>query len=192
MSTLQLAVRHMSQNDSATNEGHRMCQSSVMAMTVCFLAPGLLKVPAGQQEDDYWLKTMIEAKGGNTNDPEAHLRALRSLGLNVRLSVGGSFSLVDEQLKKGIPVPMAIAHHGNVSLPDVTRWHWILCIGKTADGKGHIYHDPNGELDNVRGGYMGSNGKAQIYSDINLRRRWETDGPGRGWCYIFTPPWPKK
>lgn len=191
----KLPVRYFSQNDSATDEGYRMCQSSVVSMAVCNLAPNALKVPSGQQPDDFWLKQMIEAKGGNTNDPQAHLRAMKSLGFDVRLSMSGSFALVDQQLSRGIPVPMVIAHHGPASNPDTAseRWHWILCIGKTTDGRGHIYHDPNGELDNVNGGYVNhSRGESVTYSDKNLRPRWETDGPGRGWCYIFSPPWPAK
>jgi hypothetical protein len=49
---LELAVPYLSQNDSATAEGARMCFSSTCAMAASFLRPGCLQ-GAGQMDDRY-------------------------------------------------------------------------------------------------------------------------------------------
>ena len=192
-----LPVKIFQQWDSETNEGHRMCASSVMSMAIHYLSPGLISQKqindAGySQLDDYYLKELIEKQGGNTNDPEFDVKVLRQLGFNDSLMKDGSWQVVDRQLQEGIPVPLVIAHHGPSSSPDVSRWHWILCRGAVSASKSHVFNDPAGELDVRNGGYHTSdNGNAMQYSDQNLTPRWQTDGPNRGWYIKLLAPFPK-
>lgn len=196
---LILPVKQFNQWDSETDEGQRMCASSVHAMALHYLAPGLitqqmLRDTGYSQLDDFYLKELVEANGGNTNDPDFHQRVLEALGFRVQLVKNASWALIDSQLRDGIPVPMVIAHHGHVSKPDISRWHWILCRGivENPQSKAHIYNDPYGELDVVNGGYRMGNGASMQYSDRNLTPRWQTDGPNQGWAMIIKRPFPKK
>jgi len=196
MRDINLLVKPFRQWDSETDEGNRMCASSTMSMALNFLSPGLITQKeindAGfSQLDDYYLKQLIEKQGGNTNDPEFHVKVLRQLGFNASLQKNGDWNQVNQLLLDGIPVPMVIAHHGPASSPDVARWHWILCRGYVSGSKSHIYNDPNGELNVRDGGYVGSDGSALQYSDLNLTPRWQTDGPGRGWFIKLEKPFPK-
>lgn len=197
---LILPVKQMFQWDSKTENGNGMCASSVMSMAINFLSPGLitqemLKEAGWSQLDDFYLKELIEKNGGKTTDPQFHIKVLNALGFRAELSTHGSWDLIDRQLHEGIPVPMAIAHHGHVSRPNLEKWHWILCRGKTEDpkSKAHIFNDPWGELDVVNGGYdVGPRGTSIQYTDKNLTPRWQTDGPNRGWCVLFKRPFPTK
>lgn len=189
-----LAVKQMNQWDSKTEEGPRMCGSSVMAMAWNFLSPTTVHHEGWDQLDDYYLKELIEKAGGNTNNPLDHVRALQHLGFNCELRKDCSWATIDRQLQQGIPVPMPIAHHGSSSAPDLERWHWILAVGKPDDprSKAHIFNDPFGELDVKNGGYQMGDGARMQYSDANLTPRWQTDGPNKGWAILFKEPFPKR
>lgn len=195
---LILPVKQFNQWDSETEKGQVMCASSVVSMLIHYLSPGLitqemLKDAGYSQLDDFYLKELVEANGGRSNDPEFHIKVLTALGFQAELAKNGNFATVDALLRDGIPVPMAIAHHGHASNPDTERWHWILCRGicENPQSKAHIYNDPYGELDVLNGGYRMGDGSSMQYSDRNLGPRWMTDGPNRGWYIKVTPPFPK-
>ncbi len=58
--------------------------------------------------------------------------------------------------------------------------HWSVVVGLTDTGV--IMHDPNGEADLIRGGYLPSlNGAYLDYSWKNWGPRWEVEGSGSGW-----------
>lgn len=197
MTDINLPVKIFQQWDSETDEGHRMCASSVMSGAINYLSPGRISQSeinkAGySQMDDYYLKHLIEGQGGNTNDPDFHVKVLRQLGFNASLKKNGSWDIVNRKLMEGIPVPIVIAHHGPAGSPDLSRWHWILCRGYVGASKSHLFNDPAGELDAANGGYhLSLNGNCMSYSDRNLTPRWQTDGPNMGWYIDLVPPFPK-
>jgi hypothetical protein len=77
-------------------------------------------------------------------------------------------------------VPIGILHKGPVHSPK-GNGHWIIVIGKTADGKGYVVNDPYGDLDLIRGEYVNTNGKQLVYSRKNLEPRWLVESPKSGW-----------
>ena len=72
---IQLAVPYLSQNDSATGQGSRMCFSSTCAMVAAVLKPGCLK-GQGQLDDRY---LALVRRHGDTTDANAQVAALKSL-----------------------------------------------------------------------------------------------------------------
>ena len=63
--------------------------------------------------------------------------------------------------------------------------HWLVAIGYTQAEI--IVHDPFGEMDLIRGGYVNSRGARLRYSRRNLGPRWMVEGPGTGWAIIAEP-----
>lgn len=188
---LILPVTHYSQLDSQVYGGEhalRMCQSSSCAMLLKWLKPGALS--ARPNADDEYLQRVF--KYGDTTDSAAQLEALRTL-LDGKAEVvyrqNLSFADLDAQLKLGLPIPVGILHHGHVSHP-TGGGHWIVVVGRKADGSAYYVNDPAGELDLVNGRYVGTDGDHLLYSAENLGRRWMCDAagnytPGRGgWGFI--------
>ena len=174
-----LAVPYLSQNDSATAEGPRMCFSSSCAMAAAFLRPGCLS-GAGQADDRYLQRVH---RYGDSTDAGAQVAALGSLGISARFRQDGDLEQLIQQLQRGIPCPVGWLHHGPVSAPQGDG-HWSLVIGwRPAEGQ-LLLHDPNGEADLLAGGYRSTalgSGEAVAYSERNWGRRWQVEGPGSGW-----------
>lgn len=179
-----LPVKYYSQRDSVTGHSYRMCYSSSNAMLLNFLVPGLL---TGDNGDDQYLYRVLQF--GDTTDPAAQEPALASFlkgtGITAKFRQDLTWTDIDAQLAKGIPVPIGILHHGHVSNPK--GGHWIVIIGKTADGKFYIVHDPFGELDLISGDYVSTKGGGLKYSKENLGKRW-LDKNGHGWGFFATKP----
>lgn len=176
---LQLPVPYLSQNDSATSQGSRMCFSSTCAMVAAYLKPGALN--GNSQLDDQYLN--IVQRYGDSTDASAQVEALRSLGLRARFRTDGCTDHLIEQLQRGIPCPVGWLHKGPVSAP-TGGGHWSLVIGWDAVHRKFLMHDPNGEADLINGGYVTTaigSGKAQRYSERNWGRRWLVEGAGSGW-----------
>lgn len=180
---LVLPVPYYSQLNSDTAHALRMCQSSSCAMLVKALRPGALSDRVNA-DDDYLARVF---QYGDTVDSGAQLRAMRHLGLQVEYRQDLSWADVDRQLGRGVPVPIGILHHGHVSQPN-GGGHWVVVVGRRADGTAYYVHDPAGELDLVAGRYIGTDGKSQLYSRENLGRRWMAEGPGTGWGFIARKP----
>ena len=180
MNTLQVSAPYFCQLSTRSGEGQSMCFSACNAMLVATLHSTAL-AGTGLPEDIYLME--VERHGDST-DPLAQEKALTHFGVKADEKTDCTWSEVDAQLAKGIPVPMGILHHGPVSAP-TGRGHWILCIGRTTDGC-HLYHDPYGSLDVVNGGYPqpGMGGMGVRYTDSNLGHRWSPEGPGHGWAMI--------
>ena len=182
---IHLAVDYLSQNDSATGQGGRMCFSSTCAMAAAFLIPGCLK--GSSQLDDQYL-ALVQGHG-DTTDANAQVAALRSLGVEARLRTDGRIDHLIEQLKRGIPCPVGWLHKGSVASP-TGGGHWSLVIGWDPATHQLLMHDPNGEADLVNGGYVSQaikNGKSLRYSERNWGRRWQVEGPGSGWWIQISP-----
>lgn len=187
---LKLPVRYYSQlNSQYGNQALRMCQSSSLAMLVKSIQPGALSDEINA-DDDYLQRVLSY---GDTTLQTAQLKALKHVltTADVEFCTDLNWKDVDAQLKRGIPVPIGILHHGDLSHP-TGGGHWVCVVGRKADGSAYYVHDPAGELDLVAGRYVGTDGKYQVYSAANLGRRWMCDDsgnytPGRGWGYIATP-----
>ena len=95
-----LDVRFQSQLDNGP-EGYRQCFTSSSAMLLDFLQPGVLSETNGDL--DY---LAVLEQFGDTTDPFAHVEALRSFGVQCDFITNGSFALVEQQIEKGIPVPV--------------------------------------------------------------------------------------
>ena len=182
-SVRQLAVPYLAQRDSATRQGDRMCFSSTCAMAAQFLRPGCLSGP--NQPDDTYLS--IVNNYGDTTDASAQVRALQRLGIEAAFRQDGGIEDLARLIAGGVPVPVGWLHHGPASAPG-GGGHWSLVVGWDPATRQVIMHDPYGEADLVRGGYvtleLGS-GKGQRYSAENWGRRWMA-GPVPG-AYKYTP-----
>jgi GH24 family phage-related lysozyme (muramidase) len=176
---IQLAVPYLSQNDSSTGQGGRMCFSSTCAMAAAFLKPGCFK-GQGQLDDQY---LALVQRHGDTTDASAQVAALQELGLQARFRSDGHIEQLIEQLERGIPCPVGWLHKGSVASP-TGGGHWSLVIGWDAASRQLLMHDPNGKADLVNGGYVSranSSGEGLRYSERNWGRRWQVEGPGSGW-----------
>ena len=172
-----LKIAYEAQNDNSSGTGYRECFSSSCAMVARFYG----KVSS----DDAYNK--IRARYGDTTDAQAQIKTLRSLGLEASLRTNCSAAVLEAELEAGRPVPVGWLHKGPVGAP-TGGGHWSVVIGHTPAA--FIHHDPNGEADLVRGGYVsnkGTAGKGIAYSRKNWLRRWEVDGAGTGWALIVRP-----
>lgn len=179
----QLAVPYLAQRDSATRQGDRMCFSSTCAMAAQFLKPGCLSGP--NQPDDTYLS--IVNKYGDTTDASAQVQALEWLGIKASFRQDGRIEDLARLIAGGVPVPVGWLHRGSVSAPS-GGGHWSLAVGWDPATRQVIMHDPYGEADLVRGGYVTleiGSGRGQRYSAENWGRRWMA-GPVPG-SYKYTP-----
>jgi hypothetical protein len=174
-----LEVPYYSQRDSDTAHALRMCFSSSCAMLLKTLKPGTLQGPNG---DDAYLGRVF--RFGDTTDAGAQVKALASYGISARLDESCGWADLERQIDAGVPVPIGVLHKGPVSAP-TGGGHWLVAIGYTQAEI--IVHDPFGEMDLIRGGYVNSRGARLRYSRQNLGRRWMVEGPGTGWAIIAEP-----
>lgn len=179
-SVLLNVAQYYPQNDSETAEGYRMCWSSTCAMALKFLKPTALM---GVNGDDTYLRA--SKKYGDTTFPQTHIRTLRDYGIQAVHQKNGTRAKIISEIDAGFPIALAILHRGHVSRPG-GGGHWLLGVGYTPS---HIIvHDPNGELDNVNGGYINhTGGKFVRYTWKNFLRRWHPEGTGHGHLMTFRP-----
>jgi GH24 family phage-related lysozyme (muramidase) len=182
---IQLPVPYLSQNDSTTSQGSRMCFASTCAMAATFLRPGCLNGP-GQPDDRYMA---LVQRHGDTTDASAQVAALQSLGIQARFRTDGAIEHLIQQLQRGMPCPVGWLHKGPASAPH-GGGHWSLVIGWDPATRQLLMHDPNGEADLVNGGYISTaigSGKSLRYSERNWGRRWQVEGICTGWWIQLTP-----
>ena len=181
----QLTVPYLSQNDSSTSQGSRMCFASTCAMAAAFLRPGCLN-GSGQLDDRY---LALVQRHGDTTEASAQVAALQSLGIQARFRTDGAIEHLIQQLQRGMPCPVGWLHKGPASAPH-GGGHWSLVIGWDPATRQLLMHDPNGEADLVNGGYISTaigSGKSLRYSERNWGRRWQVEGPGSGWWIQLSP-----
>lgn len=186
----RIAAVYYDQRDSQVLQGkhaHRMCATSSASMVIETLNPGTLK---GYNGDDQQLLKVFEH--GDTTSAEAQVAAMKDRGIKAEFRTDLQWAHVDAQLAKGIPVSIGILHHGPANAP-TGGGHWLVIVGKTADGKYYLVHDPYGELDLVNGGYPNgkASGKFLLYSVKNLTPRWRVVRNGKptgGWGIIAQKP----
>ena len=174
---LILDVPYEYQLDNASGTGYRECFSSTCAMIARY---------HGQvdSDDEY---SIIRARFGDTTDPQAQVKALRSLGFDARFRTDCSVATLEAEIDAGRPVAVGWLHHGPSTAPR-GGGHWTCVIGYTEDTI--VHNDPNGEADMINGGYIGNSaslGARVEYSRKNWLRRWEIDGPSTGWAILVKP-----
>ena len=133
--------------------------------------------------DDQYNK--FRSKYGDTTDASAQIRALTSLGLHPVFSQKGSVQDLEREIDAGRPVAVGWLHKGTPTAPK-GGGHWSVVIGYTPTH--FILHDPNGDADLARGGYVSHSGGDNIYySRKNWLPRWEVEGKGTGWFLTVKP-----
>ena len=166
-----------SQNDNGP-EGWRQCQTSSIAMCLAYLGVGNIR------DDLDYLK--VVRRHGDTTSQAAHQAALRELGVKARFVKSCSAAQLQAELRSGLPAALGYYHRGPVGAPS-GGGHWLAAYG--FDAHSWIVHDPYGSCDLVRGGFTaegGTSGKAQRYSYRNFNPRWQAEGPGSGWAWLFS------
>lgn len=118
---IQLPVPYLSQNDSVTGQGSRMCFASTCAMAAAFLRPGSLS-GSGQLDDQFLALVQCH---GDTTDASAQVAALQSLGIQARFRTDGAIDDLIAQLQRGIPCPVGWLHKGPASSAS-GGGHWSL------------------------------------------------------------------
>lgn len=172
-----LDVPYFAQNDSKTNQGMRMCQSSSIAMRIKQIAPNAIK------DDDDYLR--IVNRYGDTVSQSSHQKALDQLGLKHQFRQNGTEKALCDLLDKGIAVPIGVLHRGPVSNP-TGGGHWLVLIGY--DNTHFWCHDPFGQMDAVNGGYVTNaigSGKNVRYTRRNLMKRWLIASQSDGWLWVI-------
>ena len=156
--------------------GYRECFSSSCAMVASYY--GKIK------GDDAYNK--LRARFGDSTSADAQLKALKHLGLDPKFIQNGTPELLRAEIDAGRPVVVGWLHKGLVEAPSGSG-HYSVIIGYT-DGA-WIHHDPNGEADMVRGGYINhTKGKGVAYSQKNWNKRWLVEGPESGWAILIKNP----
>ncbi len=175
-----LKVPYFSQRDSQVEgQASRMCFSSSCAMLVATLRPGVLK---GANGDDQYLQRVLQY--GDTTSADAQLKALASYGVKAVFRQNCTWSDLEQQIAKGVPVPCGFLHHGPSSKPS-GGGHWLIVIGTTPTAV--IVNDPWGEMLVAEGTYAGNRGAGLAYSRKNWGPRWMVEGPATGWAIIAQP-----
>jgi len=170
-----LKVPYEYQLDNGPN-GYRECFSSSCAMVADYY--GKVKT-----DNEY---NKIRARYGDSTSADAQLKTLRHLGLDAKFIQNGSPELLRRELEAGRPVVAGWLHKGLVGAPSGSG-HYSVVIGFT-EGT-WIHHDPNGEADMVRGGYVNhSKGEGVAYSQKNWNKRWLVEGPNSGWAILIKNP----
>jgi hypothetical protein len=177
-----LKVPYYSQRDNY-RDASRTCFSSSCAMLLEYMKPGTLR---GSKGDDKYVERVFSY--GDTTLSNIQLKALESFGLKARFTTTCNFAKLDEQLVKGIPVPIGILHKGPSSAPS-GGGHWIIVIGKIVNAKApggcyYVVNDPWGDLDNASGTYTSTNGNSLNYSKNMLKARWTVEGDGSGYAIL--------
>jgi len=172
------AFPYFSQLDNQGGTGYRECQTSAIAMALAYLGAG------GITSDDEY-RTVVR-RYGDTTSQVSHQLALKALGVRARFVINCSASQAQGEIKAGLPVCMGILHKGSVNAPG-GGGHWIVAYG--FDARNFVVNDPYGELDLVNGTWArtgGSSGKGLRYSYRNFNPRWQPEGAGSGWAWLFS------
>jgi hypothetical protein len=147
-------------------------------MCLAYLGVGNIK------DDTDYLK--VVRRYGDTTSQVSHQLALKALGVRARFVTNCSASQAQGEIKAGLPVAMGILHKGHVSRP-AGGGHWVAAYG--FDARHFVVNDPYGELDLVNGTWVrtgGNSGKGLRYSYRNFTPRWQAEGAGSGWAWLFS------
>lgn len=177
---LLITAPYQRQTDNSSGQGWRECFSSTVAMQ-------LMHLGAVRNDDHY---NAIRQRFGDTIHGASHLRAVRSLGLVPTFTDHASWATIEAELRAGRVIGLGWLHHGPVAAPR-GGGHWSAGIGLTDS---HLFiHDPQGEPDMVRGGFVpGRSGVEVRVTRANFTRRWLDRGPGTGRAFIVRRSEPRQ
>ena len=131
----------------------------------------------------------IRSKYGDTTSVEAHLKALRELGLQAEFRKDGDADMVELEVENGRPVLVGWLHHGNMlrGEPPMCNGlgcgHWSVIsgyAGKNSSDPEWIMQDPRGLPDMERGGHSNPHlGRNARVRQAAFYQRWQVNGPAR-------------
>lgn len=169
---------YFSQRDNGADKD-RTCFTSTAAMLAELVKPGCI----GTGNADYTSYYKRVQRHGDTTDAAAQRKALAELGITARLVQTGDQALIDEQVKRWGGIAVGWIHRGPVDRLDPNCvGHWGLIYDATSSYV--MLHDPQGEPDLVRGGFVaGKDGHGVRCTRGRFARRWEVVRAGSGWLY---------
>jgi len=181
---VEIYMPYFKQLDNKTGTGHRECFSSAAAM----VAATHRKI---KTDDEY---IAVRSKYGDTTSVEAHLKALRELGLQAEFRKDGDADMVELEVENGRPVLVGWLHHGNMlrGEPPMCNGlgcgHWSVIsgyAGKNSSDPEWIMQDPRGLPDMERGGWSNPHlGRNARVRQAAFYQRWQVNGPGTGWVIL--------
>lgn len=180
----QIYMPYFRQLDNKTGTGYRECFSSAAAMVAAFYK----KI---KTDDEY---IAIRSKHGDTTSVEAHLKALRELGLTAEFRKDGDADMVELEVENGRPVLVGWLHHGNLLRGELPMssgqgsGHWSVIsgyAGMKSNDPDWIMQDPRGLPDMEKGGHSNPHlGRNARIRQAAFYQRWQTEGPGTGWVIL--------
>jgi hypothetical protein len=181
---VEIYMPYFKQLDNKTGTGHRECFSSAAAM----VAATHRKI---KTDDEY---IAVRSKYGDTTSVEAHLKALRELGLQAEFRKDGDADMVELEIENGRPVLAAYLHQGDLSRGEPPTCsglgcgHWLVLsgyAGKNSNDPEWIAQDPRGLPDLIKGGHSNPHlGRNARIRQAEFYQRWQVDGPGTGWVIL--------
>ena len=162
--------------------GERKCFTSSGAMAAAYF-----KKIATQEEYE-----QIRERYGDTTSVYAHVKALTSLGLQVRFVDNADAEDVMEAIDAGIPVMVGWLHQGNMlrgeppMCSSTTCGHWSVIhgySGRYSNDPSWLMSDPAGLPDIERGGHNPAlSGYRVSVRQAAFHQRWQDRGPRSGWA----------
>ena len=162
--------------------GERKCFTSAAAM----VAAHAKVVNSQEQYED------VRRKYGDTTSVYAHIKALTSLGLQVRFVDNADAEDVMEAIDAGNPVMVGWYHQGNMLRGEPpmcgseTCGHWSVLHGyqsRYASDPSWLMTDPAGLPDIERGGHNPAlSGYRVSVRQAAFHQRWQVNGPRSGWA----------
>ena len=182
----QIYMPYFRQLDNKTRTGYRECFSSATAMVAAFYK----KV---RTDDEY---IAIRSKYGDTTSVNAHLKALKELGLNAEFRKDGDADMVELEVENGRPVLVGWLHEGNMlrgeppACSGLGCGHWSVIsgyAGKNSNDPEWIIQDPRGYPEMEKGGHSNPHlGRNVRVRQAAFYQRWQHEGPGTGWVILVS------
>ena len=161
--------------------GERKCFTSSAAMVAYFF-----RRVANQEAYE-----AVRAKYGDTTSVFAHVKALSSLGLQVRFVDNADAEDVMEAIDAGIPVMVGWYHRGNMLRGEPPMCgseecgHWAILhgySGRYSNDPSWLMSDPLGLPDIERGTHNPAlSGYRVSVRQAAFHQRWQVNGPRSGW-----------
>ena len=162
--------------------GPRMCFTSAAAMVA-----GFYKKVDSQEEYN-----RIRARFGDSTSVMAQVKALTSLGLQVRYVQDADASDIEAEIDDGRPVLVGWLHAGDLLRGEPpmcssdTCGHWSVIhgySGRYSNDSEWLMSDPMGVPDMAHGGHNPAlSGYRVRVRQAEFHQRWQVDGPHSGWA----------
>ena len=180
----QIYMPYFKQLDNRNGTGYRECFSSAAAMVAAFYK----KV---KTDDEY---IAIRSRYGDTTSIQAHIKALKELGLTAEFRKDGDADMVELEIENGRPVLAAYLHHGDMLRGEPPMCsglgcgHWVVIsgyAGKNSSDPEWIVQDPRGLPDMYKGGHTNPHlGRNVRVRQAAFYQRWQAEGPRTGWVIL--------